>query len=248
MTDLERRAHELFALADAAAVQVRLLGGMAIRILLGDRLHPVFERPIRDLDLLTRRRDARQVEALLAQTGWEPDEQFNALNGARRMLFHEPGDGDAQVDVFVESFEMCHRLPLAERLERCARTLPAAELLMTKLQIVELNGKDRSDLYALLATLPVADHDDDAINAARIAELTARDWGLNHTFELNLAHLRDDVGEAGLEDGQRVLVCGNLDLVEAAMEGAAKSRAWRLRAKVGERKRWYEDVEEVERA
>jgi hypothetical protein len=245
--ELERRAHDLFARAGEAALDIRLLGGMAIRILLGDRLHPVFERPIRDLDLLTRRKHARGVEQLLAESGWEPDEQFNALNGARRMLFHEPG-GDAQVDVFVESFEMCHRLPLAECLDRCETTLPAAELLMTKLQIVELNAKDRSDLYALLATLPVGDHDDDVINARRIAELTARDWGLHHTFELNVAHLRDHVAEAGLDEGQRLLVGGNLDLLEEAMDAAEKSRGWRLRAKVGERKRWYEDVEEVERA
>jgi hypothetical protein len=119
---------------------------------------------------------------------------------------------------------------------------------MTKLQIVELNAKDRSDLYALLATLPVGDHDDDVINARRIAELTARDWGLHHTFELNVAHLRDHVAEAGLDEGQRLLVGGNLDLLEEAMDAAEKSRGWRLRAKVGERKRWYEDVEEVERA
>ena len=226
-------------------IAARLLGGAAIRIMAGDRLHPAFEREIADVDLIVARRDARPLEDLLEQLGYAGDRQFNALNGHRRLLFEHPDHG--RVDVFVETFEMCHALPLAERLEVRPDTLPAAELLLTKLQIVELNAKDRGDALALLCALDVADHDDGAINAARIAELTARDWGLQHTVQLNLARLRDGLDELPLEEGHRRRVGERTDAIGAAMEAAPKSRGWKLRARIGERKRWYEEPEEVDR-
>lgn len=224
---------------------MRLLGGMGIRVLLGDRMDPRFDREIADLDFLTTRRASRAVEQLLEDAGWDPERQFNALNGARRLLFADPGSGH-KIDVFVETFQMCHTLPLAERLTAREETLPAAELAMTKLQIVSLNSKDRGDLYALLHALEVRD-DDDAINAARIAELTSGDWGLHHTFELNFERLRDGLAESPLAADEQAVVRSRIDALQQATEAAPKSRGWRMRARVGERKVWYDEPEEVDR-
>lgn len=239
-------ARRLLTEAQARRVPMRLLGGMGIRLLLGERMDPRFHREIEDLDFITTRRGSRDVERLLGEQGWEPEERFNALNGHRRLLFHEP-TGDRKVDVFVESFEMCHSLPLAERLEVGSETLPAAELAMTKLQIVKINAKDMGDLYALFDALEVATHDEGAINAARITRLTGTDWGLHHTFELNLARLMEGVQEAALEEPGASRVRERIAALQQALEEAEKSRSWRLRARIGERKRWYEEPEEVER-
>ncbi|WP_041731588.1 nucleotidyltransferase family protein [Conexibacter woesei] len=228
--------------ADARGLKVRLLGGIAIKLLLGDRFDPAFERPYGDIDVLCGRKDGRGLEELLAARGWEPAKEFNALNGARRLLFHDPRSS-AQVDVFVGEFSMCHALPLADSLGRPGPTLPAIDLVMTKLQIVELNAKDRSDLYALLSGSDVGDGDHAAIEPRRMAELTSRDWGLHHTFELNLAKLRDDVAAGGGPAGAAVAI----DALIEAMEAEPKSRGWKMRARVGERKRWYELPEEVDR-
>ncbi len=238
-------ARRLLAAAGARGAPMRLLGGMGIRLLLGERMDPRFHREIEDLDFITTRRGSREVERLLGEQGWAPEERFNALHGHRRLLFHEPG-GERKVDVFVETFEMCHSLPLAQRMEVGGETLPAAELAMTKLQIVKLNAKDIGDLYALLDALEVAEHDQDAINAARIAQLTGADWGLHHTFELNLARLMDEVG-ATLDEPSASRVRQRIAALQRALQDAEKSRAWRLRARIGERKRWYEEPEEVER-
>jgi hypothetical protein len=228
----------LVAAAEERGLAVRLLGGVAIRLLLGERFDPAFERVHRDIDAVTRRRDAPGLEALLAERGWAPAREFNALNGARRLLFHDPAS-EAQVDVFVGSFEMCHSLPLADRLDAPGPSLPATDLLMTKLQIVELNAKDRSDLYALLAGCEVANGDPRALEPARVAELTAGDWGLHHTFELNLARLLEgDVPEVARP---------RIEAIVAAMETAPKSRGWKLRERIGERRRWYDEPEEVDR-
>jgi hypothetical protein len=126
-------------------------------------------------------------------------------------------------------------------------TLPAADLLLTKLQIVRLNEKDRNDAYALLLALEVGTHDDGAINAAWVARLCARDWGLYRTLQLNLEKLREGVGDAPLGDGERDLIIQRLAAIEHAMEDEPKGSKWKLRARVGDKVRWYEDPEEVER-
>lgn len=242
---LPQEARRLLAEADRRDVPLRLLGGMGVRLLLGDRIDQRFVREIDDLDFITTRKASRDVERLLEQAGWVPESRFNALHGHRRLIFHEPG-GDRRVDVFVERFEMCHALPLAQRIDVQPETLPAAELAMTKLQIVKLNAKDVGDLYALLDALEVAEHDRDAINSARIAQLTGADWGLHHTFELNLARLMEQAG-ATLEEPSASRVRERIAALQQAIEHVEKSRAWRLRARIGERKRWYEEPEEVER-
>jgi hypothetical protein len=232
--------------AERRGLAARLLGGIGIRLLLGSRFDPTFDRPLRDIDVIVRRRDARKLEELIAARGWEPARQFNALNGARRLLFADPGT-DAKIDVFVEVFEMCHTLPLAGSLDQPGPALPATDLLMTKLQIVELNEKDRDDCYALLCGSPVASDDALGIDPARIARLTAGDWGLHHTFELNLLRLKDHLGTRPLphEGGNRISAA--IDAITDAIAAEPKSRGWRLRARIGERKVWYDQPEEVER-
>ena len=52
--------------------------------------------------------------------------------------------------MFLDTFEMSHTLDLGARLEAEPETLAAAELLLTKLQIAEINAKDLSDVAMLL--------------------------------------------------------------------------------------------------
>jgi hypothetical protein len=248
---LEDEARRLLAAADAESLPLGLLGGMGIRLLLGERLNPRFRREIGDLDFITTRRAGAAIETLLAAHGWQPARRFNAVNGARRLLFEEPA-GERRVDVFVGGFEMCHRLPLLERLGDGGAILPAAELALTKLQIVALNEKDRDDLYALLLACEIAEADTasnsaPAIDVSRIAALTGADWGLHHTLALNLARLRAEVGESELAAAQRELLDQRIAALATALERAPKSRAWRLRARIGERRRWFEEPEELAR-
>jgi hypothetical protein len=257
---LHEQARRLLAAADAEGVPLGLIGGMGIALLLGERLEPMLRRAISDLDFVTTRRAGHVVERLLAAQGWEPEARFNALNGARRLLFRAPG-GERRVDVFVGDFQMCHRLPLVERLRDGGEVLPAADLVLTKLQIVALNAKDRGDLYALLLACEVAEEDGGgsvgasgdrsagapAIDARRIAALAGADWGLHHTLELNLARLRAGLAETDLGPPRRELVERRIAELADLLERAPKSRAWRLRARIGERRRWYEEPEEIAR-
>jgi hypothetical protein len=250
--DLIGEAIRLLSAAEAKGIETRLIGGVAIRLIAGERLDPAFIREIADLDFVVERRGGSSLGELLATSGYQPDAEFNALNGARRMLFWDPVHG-RQVDVFVGSFEMCHALPLVDRLRQRPQTLPAAELLMTKLQIVELNAKDRGDIFALLLAHEVSDSDRDedgadAINAGLVASLTSRDWGLQRTFEVNFDRLTRSVEELPVEAGAKELIRSRIARLRAEIEAAPKSRKWKLRDRIGERKQWYETPEEVDRA
>jgi len=167
------------------------------------------------------------------------------MNGNERLLFHDLPHG-RQVDVFVGSFRMCHVIPLTERLSPEHRTVPLAELMLTKLQIVELNEKDVRDTLLLFHGHDVADHDRDTVNSRRIAELCANDWGLWRTITHNLQRCRELIGGYDLLDADRQRICDRLGAVLERIEAEPKSRGWKLRAKIGERKRWYELPEEVQ--
>lgn len=244
--DLTAEAERLLGEMSVRDLEVRLLGGIGIRLALGDRYHETLTRPHDDIDLITTKSDGSEVEAALAELGWEPNREFNAINGARRLLFYDPATGH-KIDGFVDRFEMCHKLPLTDRFDRCSRALSPADLLLTKLQVVELNSKDRGDCYALLLGFPVAEGSDDhTINAGWIAELTASDWGLHHTLRLNFQRLRVGVKEPALDAEEQGRVLDSISQIEAAINAAPKSRSWKMRDRIGERKRWYEEPEEIE--
>jgi hypothetical protein len=229
----------VIAAATRENVPLRLLGGVAVR-LRSAGLPVALQREYKDLDFATTRKGSGETQQLLRGLGYDPHLAFNTMNSKERLLFFDDAHG-RQVDVFVSSFRMCHEIPLERRLETQSDTVPLAELVLTKLQIIQLNEKDVRDAVALFVEHDVTD-DDDGINGSRVAELCCDDWGLWRTITRNL----ESVGEhLGSYDVDRELVATRLAGLQERIEAAPKSRGWKLRDKVGERKRWYELPEEV---
>jgi hypothetical protein len=233
----------LIELAHSRGTTLALLGGVAVRLLAGE-IPPALDRDYKDLDFAVPKGGGRDAGNLLTESGYEPEVSFNAMNGNERLLFHDLEHG-RQVDVFVGSFRMCHVIPLTERLSAEHRTVPLAELMLTKLQIVELNEKDVRDTLLLFHTHGVADDDRDTLNGGRIAELCASDWGLWRTITANLERCRELIGSYELPDADRARISERIGAVLERIETEPKSRGWKLRARIGERKRWYELPEEV---
>src|SRR5437868_10145107 len=184
-------AERLLDQADRDGATLALLGGVAVR-LHAPEIPPALDREYKDIDFAVPKGRGGDAAKILREAGYEPEVVFNAMNGKERMLFHDTDHG-RQVDVFVGSFRMCHEIPFANRLKPGDPTVPLAELLLTKLQIIELNEKDVRDTVALLLEHDVTD-DDAGVNASHIADLCASDWGLWRTISHNLAALRDRVG------------------------------------------------------
>jgi hypothetical protein len=231
--------------ADAQGVVLRLVGGVAIWARCPSARRAPLARPYNDIDVVTRSGSTAAVTAFFTGQGYEPNRMFNALHGAQRLMYADPAR-ERTVDVLVDRFAMCHQLDLRDRLPPGARTLPLADLLLTKLQVVELNEKDLKDLLALLADHDL-DGDDDAIGTARILAVTGDDWGMEHTVRGTLARVRDAAGSAGLDTTVAERIRSRVDHLVEALDGARKTLRWRMRARLGERVRWYELPEEVRR-
>jgi hypothetical protein len=244
LENVVEEGQRLLEVARGDGATMALLGGVAVR-LHAPAVPVPLDREYKDLDFAVPKGRGGDAAKLLRAQGYEPEVVFNAMNGKERMIFNDLEHG-RQVDVFVGSFRMCHQIPFGNRLRAGEPTIPLAELLLTKLQIVELNEKDVRDTVLLFHGHDVADHDDDAVNGERVAELCASDWGLWRTITANLTRSSELLGDYALEDHERSRVSGRLATVLQRIEDAPKSRAWKLRAKIGERKRWYDLPEEVD--
>jgi hypothetical protein len=247
-SDPLRRAEALVAEAGNAGVPLRLVGGLAVRALCPEEF-PVRVADAQDLDFACTSKGAAGLDAVLRSQGLEPDAQFNAIHGRRQLRF-AAADGSLSVDVMLDRFSMSHELDFSDRLLRCPLTLDPTDLLLSKLQIVELNAKDLHDIVHLLAARPVVEGDDpEGISLDRFGEVVRGDWGWWRTVTGNLDRVAGDVRLAGElpASAPHDPVAQARRLREHADE-VPKTMGWRMRAKVGERVRWYELPEEVEEA
>jgi hypothetical protein len=234
-------------LAERAAerrLTLRLLGGVAIRLRARGELLPLFVRDYGDLDWATAKGTSRAAQEFFESSGYSPQVRFNALNGKDRLMFYDTAN-ERQVDVFVGTFRMSHEIPLDGRLELDAVTIPLAELVLTKLQVAELNEKDVRDALTLFLEYPVGEGDGTTINGARVATLCASDWGLWRTFTANLATCAERLEGYDLPAEDKARAAERVGELQEWVEREPKSRKWRLRARIGERKRWYELPEEA---
>ena len=241
----------LVSLAARDGLALRLMGGLAFHALCPGWTAPV-DRGRRDIDLATRSSDRKAVSDLLLNEGYSADRRYNALYGHKQLYFEDPGSR-RPVDVLIDALEMCHRFEFIDRLSIRSDTLPPAELLLSKLQIVKINRKDILDALALLSEYPLEDDDDSgsAISTARIVGLTSGDWGWWRTVTGNIDRLKtfvaDDLRPGDLDFGRplRFEPSAQVEILERAIETGPKSTRWKLRARIGERTAWYQLPEEV---
>ena len=242
--DLIEEALRVADKAEQEGLGLRLLGGVAIRLRAKDGLNPVFRREYADLDWITPKGTSADAQRFFEALGYSPQVRFNAIYGRERLLFFDEQHA-RQTDVLVGDFRMSHRIRFGKRLDMEPVTIPLAELLLTKLQIVELNEKDVLDALALLHDHPVGDEDGDSVNGERVAALCAEDWGLWRTFTANLQALGDRLERYDLPGESRQRIIAGLRELQERIEQEPKSLAWKMRSKIGDRKRWYDLPEEV---
>ncbi len=244
-TDLLHEAKSLIDLATERDIALRLVGGLAIRLLTPEL--PPRARMGQDLDFASASSTRRALIEMLTEQGYDPDKNFNALYGNKQLYFAH-GNKSLAIDVLIDKLHMCHTLDFADRLTRMPYTLDAVDLLMSKLQIVELNEKDADDCLRLLVTFPLEDSDDPgAIDLRVFCSLVADDWGWWRTVTLNLERitaLLDGAARPAIEGG-KLDPRTQLQALSDAAESAPKSRRWKMRARIGERKRWYDVPEET---
>jgi hypothetical protein len=245
LSDMVDEAVRVAEEAEREGVDLRLLGGVAIKVRAQDGLQPAFEREYADLDWIVPKGKSSQAQKFFESLGYVPQTRFNTMYGRERLLYFDE-EHDRQVDVLVGTFRMSHEIPFGKRMTLEPVTVPLAELLLTKLQIIELNEKDVCDTFALLYDHPVGEQDGESVNAAHIAKLCSSDWGLWRTFTANLEALDGHLKRYELADEGKERISERVKALLQRIEEEPKTFGWKMRAKIGDRKRWYELPEEVE--
>src|SRR5689334_18088333 len=160
-----------------ASLGLKLLGGLAVRVLCPD--FPPRLRRDQDIDFACLSKQRKKVADYLDGAGCEPDRRFNNLNGDRQMYFTAPSG--RPIDVMVDRLSMCHVLDFRPSFGSASSLLPTldpADLLLSKLQIVELNEKDAHDIFHLLSGVRVgSDPTRPYIDPGRFGSVLASDWG-----------------------------------------------------------------------
>jgi hypothetical protein len=238
LDDVREEGLRLAAAAEAAGVPLRLMGGVAVWLRCPSIRLPTLTRVPADIDFVGLSRATPAIKEFFDAQGYRADRMFNALHGAQRLNFADE-ERDRPVDVLLDRFRMCHTIDLRARLALEPLTIPATDLLLTKLQVVELNDKDLRDLVALVA--------DVSPDLPYVVGLLGADWGFEHTVRRNLARVVADLGRYEPPEAVADRVRTHAAELVAALDAGPKTMGWRMRSRVGERVRWYEEPEEARR-
>lgn len=242
----EAEGDRLLHAAAGQGLTLRLLGALAFakRCPGHAQLQERLGRAYTDVDYAGYGKQAEAIRSFLAREGYVDDAEVYVASEGSRLVAEHPGTG-LHLDVFLDKLEFCHTVTWRDRLELHDATIPLAEMLLQKMQIVRINEKDLIDTIMLLLEHPLTE-DDAGVNIRLVAELCAKDWGWWRTLTMNLDKVRqmaEHYDQLTPEETSRVSqqVSAALDRIERE----PRSMGWKLRAKVGDRKKWYRDVDEL---
>lgn len=252
--EFERQALDIIEAAEKNGITLRLLGAVAFRIHCPEHrdLQVSMHRILTDIDFAAYYKHEKAIDKFfLKDLGFE-SQTASLTPGLMlgRKIYNDPTGERPHIDVFFDKLNMCHVVSWEKgRLEIDKTTISLADLMLEKLQIVRINEKDVKDVMMLLLEHEIGDSDNEVVNGNYIRKIMAKDWGFYYTSTTNLNKIKSLLGEYdALSPDARDLISARIDELLVMIEKEPKSLGWRLRAKVGTRKQWYNDVEEVERA
>jgi hypothetical protein len=236
--------------AEKQGLILRIMGALAIRhhTMEFSELHKNLDRlgkqEFTDIDFISYRKCANPLERFFTGIGYPPNRGAKLMGvvWTSRHIYDAPKG--FHVDVFYDKLEFSHTLDFKGRLELDRPTIPLPDLLLEKMQIAKISEKDIKDTIVLLRAHNVSSSDREAIDADYIARILAKDWGLYYTVTSNLNKMRELMTTYdSLTDEHRKDVNTKLDALLARIEEEPKSTGWKMRARVGTKKKWYTDVD-----
>jgi hypothetical protein len=247
MSDFADEATRIVEKAQEKDIVIRVMGATVIKRHCPkfQHLHTAMKRALTDIDFMTYSKFNPSIKSLFTELGYTSDDRFNAYFGMMRQQYSDPANR-RMADVFFDQLEMCHTLDFRGRLEFDSPTISLADFLLEKMQIVELNEKDKIDTVVLLREHEIGDSDKETINAQYVSKLLAKDWGFYYTVTTNLGKIKDYARSSMTEEDSNDVVTKTDRLVKR-IESEPKTTGWKMRARVGTKRKWYRDVEEVVR-
>lgn len=243
LKDMPDEAKRIIDHARARNVQLRLMGGLAVRMHCTSL--SFCERPYSDIDLIGLSSQAAAIDRMFNDLGYIPDKEFNALHGGQRLKF-EDHVNNRHCEVFLDKFRMDQTLDFRERLDIDPYTISLSDLFVTKAQVVKMDEKDFHDLFSLFRDHKIGmDDREGVINARYIAQVCARDWGLYHTVLRNLERLPEFYDHFKLDKAERDSMDRRIWILKLMIIEEPKGPIWKARDRLGERLPYHEEVEHV---
>ena len=207
------------------------------------------KRVLTDVDFGAEKKQNKAIRQFLIARGYVPDEGiYMASEGARHAYLHR--ETGLNVDVFADELYFCHRIPFKDRLDLDSPTICTTDLLLEKMQIVEINLKDFKDTIVLMLEHPLSHQQPGpkSIDTDYIVDMMRQDWGFYHTFTTNLKQVPEHFGEfPSIRAEEHGVIIDRIEELLKAIEAAPKTMGWKMRSKVGTRARWYQEVSEKSR-
>lgn len=244
----ESELKRIIKASDDAGVILRVIGSLAFQMHCSEYgfLQAAMGRAYTDIDFAAYRGQTKEIKVLMAELGYTENREVYIVSEGERSIFDRPEVG-LHVDVFYDKLDFCHTIFWEGRLEVDCPSIPLAEMLLEKMQIVQINEKDIIDTIMLLLEHPFGKGDTETINIDRIAKICGADWGFWRTVSMNLDKVRLLAqGYEQLTDEQKKHVKTQVGFALEKMEKEPKTLAWKLRSRVGDRVRWYKEVDEVD--
>jgi hypothetical protein len=243
----ENELKRILIASDDAGILLRVIGSLAFQMHCPKfgSLQAAMGRAYTDIDFAAYSRQNKEIQALMAGLGYHENREVFIVSEGQRDIFDRPEVG-IHVDVFYDKLDFSHVIYWEGRLDVDNPSIPLAEMLLEKMQILQINEKDIIDTIMLLLEHPLGDEDKETINIGYVARLCAGDWGLWRTTTMNLEKVRQLAqGYAQLTSEQKGMIDAQVKTAMVRFDQEPKSFAWRLRARVGDRVKWYKDVDEV---
>ena len=162
----------------------------------------------------------------MAGLGYAENREVSIISEGSRSIF-ENHHNELHIDVFFDKLDFCHTISWEGRLEVDTPTIPLAEMLLEKMQIVKINEKDVVDTIMLLLEHPLSNNDQEVINMSHIAKLCASDWGLWRTTTMNLDKVSKlAIGYHQLDEQQKSHLVAQVKKAMQYLDAESKSMAW----------------------
>ncbi|MDI6690534.1 MAG: hypothetical protein QME50_01520 [Candidatus Bathyarchaeota archaeon] len=257
--------------AKNAGITLRIIGGLSIALHCQE--HRDFAKKLgrigtgvvkgqeySDIDYVSYRDQREKIKELFEKIGYAKRRATLSTAASERQIYYHP-KGWFYVDVFFDKLLVAnHPIDFKGRLELDYPTITVTDMLLEKVQMWEaFSVKDLKDCLLLLKAHDVKDKGEkESIDASYIAKLLSQDWGFWYTATTNLKKLEKFISEIDklgpeaeidpkqIENNDREEISRKIKTLLERIEKEPKSLGWKMRAKIGTKKRWYNPVERPE--
>ena len=266
-----RESQEIVEKAKQEGIVLRILGGLSIAIHCQE--HREFAQKLgrmgtgvikgqeySDIDYVSYRNQREKIKELFNKIGYAKRRATLSTAASERQIYYHP-KGWFYVDVFFDKLLVAnHPIDFKGRLELDYPTITVTDMLLEKIQMWEaFSVKDLKDCLLLLKAHDIKEKSEkESIDTLYIAKILAQDWGFWYTATTNLKNLKKfiteidklgteaDINPKQIEKKEREDITEKIEAILERIEKEPKSFGWKMRAKIGTKKKWYNPVERPE--